>query len=250
MWLRLKETMNKTILHKLCSYLLYKEDSPCKLYLTAKHPIILGEGNINSELMITGMCPGKSEDEKNQIFIGKAGKKLDEILGRCKINRNEIYITNAIKCFMKPGDKPSLKQIKACSNILLEEIKMSKAKKIIALGEVAFFGLQYAFLGKKVKKFNRGEISKFYINDREIEVLSTYHPAYILRNPRACEIVISDIGKFFKEQIPINYKVLSSWKEVANSSCTCFTYSICMFTCNWGSHQYVFIDILIYVIFI
>ena len=206
--------MNLNNLHKLCAYNIYKTDSPCQLCLRAKHPVIMGEGDINSELMIIGMCPGASEDEANKIFIGRAGKKLNEILADCQIKRNEVYITNAIKCFMPPGEKPTLKQIKACSNILLEEIKLSKAKKIIALGEVAFFGLQYAFLGKKVKKFNRGEVSKFYVGDREIEVLSTYHPAYILRSPHAYNIVVSDIIKFFKKQIPINYKVISSLEGI------------------------------------
>lgn len=189
------------------------------LWQRAKNPCILGEGKIDSKVMIVGFAPAINEDERNRVFVGRAGEQLNQILNDLGIDRTKVYITNAVKCLIPAGDKPPMACIKNCSAILREEILKSNAEYIIALGEIAFKGLMSALINKVNVKFERGKVVEIEVPDpaspRKIKILSTYHPAYLLRNPRAIPIVLGDIKKFLGGcKDDVDYQVLDSYEEV------------------------------------
>jgi len=121
-----------------------------------------------------------TEDENGTPFVGASGKVLNELLADVGIDRDKIYITNAVKC-ATPGENeaPSKGVVKYCRNYLVKEIKFVKPNVIGALGGTALFAL-----------LNRSGITKiknnvFYSKEFDVKVVPALHPAYILRNPSA-----------------------------------------------------------------
>lgn len=171
------------------------------------NPCILGVGPYDAKLMIICENPGINEDEDDIPFGGRSGKLLDSILEECGISKNEVYITNAVKCFTTRVDyKPTKKEIKYCSAYLEEEITNINPNVILTLGATPLF----AVLGKdKITKLK----NNIFISDKYgIKVIPTYHPAYILRNPneynelkKGVELAIAEIeskNKCTKTAIP------------------------------------------------
>jgi len=129
--------------------------------------IVLGHGNPKAKVMLIGEAPGAQEVKHGKPFVGPAGKWLDKILKKNKINREKLYITNVVKVKTPDNRRPTEKEIKQWLPILISEIKKVKPKIIVLLGESA----SMAVLGKKVKE--RGKI----IPKGKIKYLITYHPS-------------------------------------------------------------------------
>ena len=203
---------------------IYINDEVCyEIFKKANRPCIGYDGDLNSNIMIVGQSPSYVEDREGKPFVGPSGVKLNEILNEIGFDRNDFYITNAIKCFIPPNDNPSLKQISFCSrHILKREILFVRPKKIIALGKCAFYGIQYALFGKRQYKFSRGSIYHFNVldddfNRYEVEVLATYHPSYVLRHLHSESIVVADISKFLNpKNNRIKYTVIDSLENLQN----------------------------------
>ncbi|MEN2986097.1 MAG: uracil-DNA glycosylase [Thermodesulfovibrionaceae bacterium] len=156
-----------------------RECKKCELHKTRKTPVC-GQGSIDSELMFVGEAPGYEEDLEGKPFIGEAGKLLSRLIEKMGFRREDVYITNAVKCHPPLNRDPSEEEIKSCLNYLQKEIELISPKVIMALGKVA----TYALLGTK-GKLKDLQISKvrgkvFYFN--KIPVIPTFHPAYLLRN--------------------------------------------------------------------
>jgi len=129
--------------------------------------IVLGHGNPKAKIMLIGEAPGKQEVKHGKPFVGPAGKWLDKILKKNKINREKLYITNVVKVKTPGNRRPTEKEIKKWLPILKNEIKKVKPKIIVLLGESA----SMAVLGEKVRE--RGKI----ISKNRINYLITYHPS-------------------------------------------------------------------------
>ena len=134
-----------------------------------------GEGNLNAELMFVGEAPGRDEDLQGRPFVGKAGKLLTKIIHAMKFQRDEVYITNIVKC-RPPGNRnPQGNEIASCKGYLLAQIEAIDPKVIVTLGKVAANFFINSSLGMTVL---RGDFYDF----GDIKVMPTFHPSYLIRN--------------------------------------------------------------------
>jgi DNA polymerase len=108
----------------------------CRLCHTRTN-VLVGEGNLQAQLMLIAQAPGEKEDRKDRMFIGPSGQVLDELLKEAGINRDEIYMTNLIKCKLPQNRRPKQDEIKACSRFLEEEILLIDSEVIAPLGYYA-----------------------------------------------------------------------------------------------------------------
>ena len=147
----------------------------CKLSPTRTH-IVFGSGNPNARLVFVGEGPGADEDEQGLPFVGRAGKKLTEIIEKgMGLNREkDTYICNIVKC-RPPGNRdPEQDEISACKPFLLKQLQAINPKVIVALGSPAASTL----LGRPVQiTSERGTWHEF----AGIKLMLTFHPAYLLR---------------------------------------------------------------------
>ena len=140
----------------------------------------------NSPLMFVGEAPGADEDLQGEPFVGKAGQLLTRMIQAMGFTRETVYIANILKCRPDtPGQaygnrKPTLEEMKTCLPYLLSQVDLIQPKVIVALGATAVEGL----FGKTAGiTRTRGQFQTF----RNIPVMPTYHPAYLLRNQSISE---------------------------------------------------------------
>lgn len=146
-----------------------------------------GEGNPNNQLVFIGEAPGKREDEQGKPFVGPAGKLLDKLLDGIGFKREDVYITNVVKC-RPPGNRdPSLQEIAEHSEFLKKELEVIKPKLIVLLGRHAL----NRFLPNEKISECRGK-AKRYNNQVYFAV---YHPAAALHNPNLLGIMQEDFKK-------------------------------------------------------
>ncbi len=169
----------------------FRDCTKCPLYRD-RTQVVFGDGNPNSPVVFVGEAPGEDEDRQGRPFVGRAGKylnkKIEEVLG---LKREDVYITNVCKCRPPGNRKPTPMEIKACFPYLKKELEIIKPKVICCLGATAGEGI----LGKKFSITKvRGQVFP-YPYDPKIKVFLTYHPAYILRNPRSDGEFVEDLEK-------------------------------------------------------
>lgn len=162
----------------------------CKRCVLAKGRtnLVFGEGNPGADLMFVGEGPGADEDAQGLPFVGRAGQLLTKIIEAMGYKRSDVYIANIVKCRPPNNRAPEPEEINACMPFLLRQIEAIKPKVIICLGSVAMQSL----LGtaEKISQV-RGKMREFH----GIELMPTYHPAYLLRNPEKKKDVWEDVKK-------------------------------------------------------
>jgi len=146
----------------------------CKLH-QGRTNIVFGVGNPDARLMFIGEGPGQNEDLKGEPFVGRAGQKLDEMIKAIGMSRSEVYIANIVKCRPPKNRDPELEEIAICSPFLEAQIAAIKPRVIVTLGGPATKTLLETKTG--ITRL-RGQWHSF----REIPVMPTFHPAYVLRN--------------------------------------------------------------------
>ena len=165
----------------------------CMLHKCRNH-VVFGEGSVDSKLMIVGEAPGNNEDEQGAPFVGKSGKKLDQILKYYKISRDNVFITNAVCCHTPDNRDPLYEEeIVPCRHRLACQIALIQPKVILGLGPISRFSLlgydeSYKYLQsvdvcKEAGSFN-ALLNKMYIVDVdgvEYPTFFSYHPSYLLR---------------------------------------------------------------------
>jgi uracil-DNA glycosylase family 4 len=159
----------------------------CKLHRT-RRTLVFGEGNEKAKLMFVGEGPGYDEDVQGRPFVGKAGQLLTKIIQSIHLQREEVYITNIIKCRPPQNRNPEPDEIECCHPFLLKQISAIQPQIICALGT---FAAQTLLKTDAKITALRG---KFY-NLGGIKLLPTYHPAYLLRNPERKREVWEDMKK-------------------------------------------------------
>lgn len=153
----------------------YHNCTMCSLH-QERTQVVMGEGNPYSPLMIVGEGPGRDEDLQGRPFVGRAGKLLDSILEAAEIPRQQIYISNIVKC-RPPGNRtPSDEEMGTCIAILREQFSFIKPQIIVTLGAAA----TRAMLDPKAKI---SQVRGKWIERSGVRFMPTYHPAYLLRNP-------------------------------------------------------------------
>ena len=168
----------------------------CELSKTRNNSVP-GKGNFKSDVIFVGEAPGKNEDMKGEPFIGIAGKKLSIALENAGITRDDVYITNIVKCRPPKNRVPTTNERDTCQNYLKKEIEIIKPKIICILGNTAFNSL---LDGKEIIKF-RGKIVR---KNNQLYFL-TIHPAATIYNQKLISVLKKDIKNNKKVKIDIEY---------------------------------------------
>jgi len=148
-----------------------------------------GKGNFHSNVIFVGEAPGKNEDKNGEPFIGIAGKRLSMALEEAGISRDEVYITNIVKCRPPKNRVPTAIERETCKEYLKQEITIIKPKIICILGNTAFNSI---LGGSEITKF-RGKLVK---KDNQLYFL-TVHPAATIYNQELIRVLKKDIVKLF-----------------------------------------------------
>ena len=148
-----------------------------------------GKGNFHSNVIFVGEAPGKNEDKNGEPFIGIAGKKLSVALEEAGISREEVYITNIVKCRPPKNRVPTTIERDTCQEYLKQEIAIIKPKIICILGNTAFNSL---LGGSEITKFS----GKLVRKDNQLYFL-TVHPAATIYNKELITVLKKDIVKLF-----------------------------------------------------
>ena len=162
----------------------------CNLCSTRKNAVP-GEGNVNADIVFIGEAPGKNEDLHGRPFVGAAGKKLDDALENSGLARNDVYITNIVKCKPPKNRIPNYEEKTMCSNYLEHELSTINPKIICLLGNTAFNTI---LEGNEISK-NHGKL--IYKEKRTYFV--TFHPAAIIYNQKLEKVFKNDIKKLMKK---------------------------------------------------
>lgn len=150
--------------------------SRCALH-KGRHSIVFGDGSPNARLMFVGEGPGADEDAQGLPFVGRAGQLLNNMISAMGLKREETYICNVVKC-RPPGNRtPEPDEANICSQFMFRQIDVVRPQVIVALGATAATYL----LGQRQPLAGlRGRVHAF----RGSSLIVTYHPAYLLRDPR------------------------------------------------------------------
>jgi len=149
----------------------------CPLAYAGRRKIVFGDGDPNAELMFVGEGPGADEDEQGIPFVGKAGQLLNNMIGAMGLKREQVYIANIVKCRPPANRTPEFVEASTCSPFLLQQIDVVQPKIIVALGATA---ATYLLGVRQSLSSLRGS----WYSCRGAKVAVTYHPAYLLRDPR------------------------------------------------------------------
>ena len=165
------------------------ECTKCQLSKTRTNSVP-GKGNFHSDVIFVGEAPGRNEDKNGEPFIGVAGKKLSAALEESGISREEVYITNIVKCRPPNNRVPTTTERSTCKDYLKQEISIIKPKIICVLGNTAFNSL---LGGSEITKF-RGKLVR---KDKQLYFL-TVHPAATIYNQELIKVLNKDISKLFE----------------------------------------------------
>jgi uracil-DNA glycosylase family 4 len=164
----------------------------CRLHEQGRKQIVFGVGNATAELMFIGEAPGADEDQQGEPFVGRAGQLLNNMIKAMGLRREDVYIANIIKC-RPPGNRtPERDECETCSPFLMRQIAAIKPKTIVALGAVAAKTL--LAINAPMSEF-RGRWFDF----RGTKLAVTYHPAFLLRDPRQKKETWKDLQMVMKE---------------------------------------------------
>ena len=169
----------------------------CDLCNTRRNAVP-GKGNQKADIVFIGEAPGKNEDQYGEPFIGRAGKKLDDALENAGLARNNVYITNIVKCRPPNNRVPNDTEKSMCSNYLEDELKIINPKIICLLGNTPF----YSILGGKEITKNHGKIIS---KDNRVYFV-TFHPAATIYNQKLEEVFKNDIKKLVNKLQKIKHQ--------------------------------------------
>lgn len=148
-----------------------------------------GKGNFQSNVIFVGEAPGRNEDKNGEPFVGVAGKKLSAALEEAGVSRDDVYITNIVKCRPPNNRVPNSIERDTCKEYIKQEISIIKPKIICILGNTAFNSM---LGGSEITKF-RGKIVR---KDNQLYFL-TVHPAATIYNQELITVLNNDIKKLF-----------------------------------------------------
>jgi uracil-DNA glycosylase len=163
----------------------------CKLHKLGRKQIVFGVGNPRAELMFIGEGPGADEDQQGEPFVGRAGQLLNKMIQAMGLKREDVYIANVVKC-RPPGNRtPERDECETCMNFLLRQVESISPRAIVALGAVA---------AKNLLQINAsmGELRSRAYDFRGARLFVTYHPAFLLRDPRQKSEAWKDLQKVMK----------------------------------------------------
>jgi len=164
----------------------------CGLWKLRKNAV-LGEGDLDANVMLIGEAPGYWEDVKGRPFVGTAGKVLDETLSRAGISRSDIYITNVVKCRPPENRDPRTSEIETCTPYLDRQIRIVKPKFVVTLGRHAtsYVLAKVGFESEGITKIH-GRVYETKLLGFKVSVIPMYHPAAALYKAKYRDTLYKD----------------------------------------------------------
>jgi DNA polymerase len=164
----------------------------CRLHKQGRKQIVFGVGNPRADLMFIGEAPGADEDTQGEPFVGRAGQLLTNMIKAMGLSREDVYIANIIKCRPPNNRTPERDECETCSPFLMRQIEVVAPKAIVALGAVA---------AKTLLAINApmSELRGRWYDFRGTKLAVTYHPAFLLRDPRQKKETWKDLQMVMKE---------------------------------------------------
>jgi uracil-DNA glycosylase family 4 len=208
----------QTVSDPIAALKLIREDlgdcTRCKLHKQGRKQIVFGVGNPHADLMFVGEGPGADEDTQGEPFVGRAGQLLNNMIKAMGIRREDVYIANIVKC-RPPGNRtPERDECETCSPFLMRQIAVVKPKVVVALGAVAAKNLlainaPMSELRGRFYDFTPAGARSSDPSWQGTKLAVTYHPAFLLRDPR-------QKGEAWKDlQMVMKYLGLDPPKKVA-----------------------------------
>lgn len=150
--------------------------------------LVMGDGNIDADIVFIGEAPGKNEDEQGLPFVGTAGKFLNEMLAAAGMDRSDVFITNIVK-YRPPNNRDPLpEEKKAFWPYLLKQLQIIEPKVVITLGR---HSMEYFLPDMKIGQIH-GEAKRIQFGDHKIVIVPLYHPAAALYNGSMRQTLIDD----------------------------------------------------------
>ena len=158
-----------------------------------------GSGSYDAKVMFVGEAPGYWEDQKGLPFVGRAGKVLDELLREIGLSRDEVYITNIVKCRPPENRDPTEEEIKACSPYLDRQIDIIRPKVIVPLGRhsMRYILEKFGFEPEPISRIH-GKTFEAHTLFGKITIMPTYHPAAALYRPQIMDELRKDFATLAK----------------------------------------------------
>lgn len=163
----------------------------CTLYNSRTH-VVIGEGGFKKRILLIGEAPGFHEDLQGKPFVGNAGKVLDEMLEMVGLSREDVFITNVVKCRPPGNRRPTSEEIRKCSKFLEEQISLLKPKIIVTLGDVATSFI-FKRHGMRSAKISEVHGRQFKVNN--FIIIPMFHPAAALHDPKKRWKMVEDWRK-------------------------------------------------------
>ena len=162
----------------------------CRLH-KGRTNLVFGVGNVNADIMFVGEGPGADEDAQGEPFVGRAGQLLNNMIAAMGLKRDQVYIANVVKC-RPPGNRtPERDECDTCGPFLLRQVEVIRPQVIVALGAVA---AKYLLAINDSMANLRGR----WYDLKGARLLVTYHPAYLLRDPRQKKEAWKDLQMVMK----------------------------------------------------
>ena len=150
--------------------------------------VVFGVGDPRAEVLLVGEAPGASEDRQGEPFVGAAGKLLDDMLAMIGLRRQQIYITNSVKCRPPQNRDPLNTEKDACRGYLSRQLALMQPKIIVCLGRISAMELI-----REDFKITQ-EHGQFFEKDG-VQMMALYHPAALLRDPRKKPETFEDLKR-------------------------------------------------------
>ena len=163
----------------------------CPDLATQATQLVMGDGNLNADIVFIGEAPGKNEDLQGIPFVGASGRFLNEMLAAAGMERKDVYITNIVK-YRPPNNRDPLPDEKAAFwPYLLKQLQIINPKVVITLGR---HSMEYFLPGMKIGEIH-GQAKRIEFGDHKIVIIPLFHPAAALYNGSLRQTLIDDFSK-------------------------------------------------------
>jgi len=164
------------------------DNNVCPELVATATNLVMGDGNVDADIVFIGEAPGKNEDEQGLPFVGAAGKFLNEMLAQAGMDRSDVYITNIVK-YRPPNNRDPLpEEKKAFWPYLLKQLQIIQPKVVITLGR---HSMEYFLPGMYISQIH-GQPKRVKFGDDKLVIVPLYHPAAALYNGSMRQTLIDD----------------------------------------------------------
>ncbi|MEW6109889.1 MAG: uracil-DNA glycosylase [Nitrospirota bacterium] len=164
----------------------------CKLSKHRKN-IVFGEGSPDAKLMFIGEAPGRQEDNQGIPFVGDAGMLLTRLIEKMGFKRESVYIANVVKCRPSNNRDPEADELETCRRFIDRQIEIIKPEIIITLGRIALQSIM------RNSELSITSVRGNFLEYNGIPLMPTFHPAYLLRNPKDKWLTWADVQKVMEK---------------------------------------------------